>query len=482
MNKKSVILFFIILAVPLLLFGQAPRKVVPKISFDFIDADVRNVLRVLTEVSGKNIVVGDDVKGKITMKLENVSWDAALNIVVKNNDLALTEDENIIRITTLKRHLEVKERERKERQDFLKEKQDQLTQGEELVTETIFLNYTTAVDVEKVIRGASGPGAPAGAAQPQQAVQRGFLSQFGTVTAVAWSNALIVKDTKDNVANIRKMIREHDFAPAQVQIEARIVQANTDFARELGVQWGARYASRVKGETVELSGAKNAGAVSSSTSYTSPTGIVGLRDSIAQFPYNVNLPAAVGIGSGGTFGLFIGGIADSLQLDVQLSALENEGRGKIISNPKVVTSNNKPAIIKQGQQIPYQTVSTAGTQTEFKDAVLSLEVTPQVTKDNNVKLKIKATKDRPISIAGSAIPGIDKKESSTEVIIKDGETAVIGGIYEAEEAFSEAGLPGLRNVPILGWLFRKDTRSNSKSELLIFITPVIIKNVYKEEG
>ena len=147
-----------------------------------------------------------------------------------------------------------------------------------------------------------------------------------------------------------------------------------------------------------------------------------------------------------------------MQIDLQLSSLENEGKGKVISNPKVVTSDNKAAVIKQGQQIPYSSVSQSGTQTEFKDAVLSLEVTPQVTKDNNIRLKIKATKDRPIAIPGSPVPGIDKKESSTEVIVKDGDTAVIGGIYEMTEDEGEAGLPGLRNIPVLGWLFKKDTK------------------------
>jgi type IV pilus assembly protein PilQ len=479
MNKKTVIILFLVLMMPLLCFGQTAKRAVSKVSFDFIDADVRNVLRALTEVSGKNIVIADDVKGKITMKLENVSWDDALDIVVKNNDLAMMEEEGIVRITTLKRYLELKERDKKERQDFLKEKQEKLTQGEELVTETIFLNYTTAADVEKVIKAQ-----PAAAPAPgQQAVARGFLSPYGTVTTVAWSNALIVKDTRDNVTQIKQMIKDHDFAPAQVQIEARIVQANTNFSKELGVQWGAKYRwnSRSLGKEVEVSGAKNYGETSGATAFTSPTGQVGVRGT-ESFPYNVNLPAAVSAGSGGTFGIFIGSVTDSFALDVQLSALENDGKGKILSNPKVITSNNKAAIIKQGQQIPYQTVSQSGTQTEFKDAVLSLEVTPQVTKDNNIKLKIKATKDRPITIAGSAIPGIDKKESSTEVIVKDGETAVIGGIYEAEESFTEAGVPGLRNIPLLGWLFKKDTRINNKSELLIFITPVIIKNLYKEEG
>ncbi len=480
MHKKVILILFVVLLVPLIVSAQTGRKVVPKISFDFVDADVRNVLRVLTEVSGKNIVVGDDVKGKITMKVENISWDAALDIIIKNNELAVTEDDSIIRVTTLKRFLDLKERERKERLEFLKEKQEKLRQGEELVTETIFLNYTNAADVEKVIK-AQGAGAAPGPGK-EAIIQRGFLSEFGTVTTVGWSNALIVRDTRENVALIKKMIKEHDFAPPQVQIEARIVQATSDFSRELGIQWGARYRSRMRGEEVEITGAKNAGNSSGSTSWTAPTGQVGLRDNTAMFPYAVNLPAAVQTGSGGTLGIFIGSITDSVQLDLQLSALENDGKGKVISNPKVVTSDNKAALIKQGQQIPYASVSQSGTQTEFKDAVLSLEVTPQVTKDNNIRLKIKATKDRPIAIPGSPVPGIDKKESSTEVIVRDGETAVIGGIYEMTEDEGEAGLPGLRNIPVLGWLFKKDTKIKQKSELLIFITPLIIKNLYKEEG
>jgi type IV pilus assembly protein PilQ len=210
-----------------------------------------------------------------------------------------------------------------------------------------------------------------------------------------------------------------------------------------------------------------------------------MRNNTVQFPYNVNYQAApnlFGAGAAGGLGVYIGGLADTLQLDVQLSALEAEGKGKLISNPKVITSDNQPAKISQGQQIPYQTVSQDGTKIEFKDAVLSLEVTPHVTKDGNIRLKIKATKDRPIQIAGSPVPGIDKKEAVSEVIIKDGETAVVGGIYEVEESNSDTGLPGLRKIPLLGWLFRSESKSQTKRELLIFITPSVLKNPYKTEG
>ncbi len=466
---------------PIICSGQPIIKKPQKMSFDFVDADVRNVLRSLAEVMGKNIIIGDDVKElkdkTITMKLDNVSMEEALDVIVKNKDLAKYEEGNVIRIVTLKKSLEEKKRDADDRAAVQRERLERLKQGEEFLTETIFLNYTTAADAVKVIRG-EVTGTATGATMAQQ---KGLLSEYGTVTPVAWSNAIIVKDTKENVELIKRMIKEHDFPPPQVQIEARIVQANSDFSKELGVQWGASYSSDIGHKKLELGASKSYGASSGATSYTSPTGQTGVRmDSSgnrADFPYNVNLPAAVTAGSGGTFGIFIGSVFDTFKLDLQLSALESSGKGRIISNPKIITSDNKPAIIKQGQQIPYQTVSQQGTQTELKDAVLSLEVTPQVTKDNNIKLKIKATKDRPLAAVAAGIP-IDKKEASTELIVKDGETAVLGGIYEIEDGNSESGVPFFSKIPLLGWLFKKETRTDKKTELLIFVTPKIIKNLY----
>ncbi len=483
MKKIILTISLLILFCPVICFGQTFTKKPIKMSFDFVDADVRNVLKGLADVMGKNIIIGDDVKElkdkTITMKLDNVSMEEALEVIVKTKDLAKYEEGNVIRIVTLKKSLEEKKREAEERAAIQRERLERLKQGEEFVTETIFLNYTTAADAVRVIRG-EVTGTATGATMAQQ---KGLLSEYGTVTPVAWSNAIIVKDTKENVELIKRMIKEHDFPPPQVQIEARIVQAYSNFSKELGVQWGASYSwisSELGNKQVEVGASKSYGASSGATSFTSPTGQTGVRmDSSgrADFPYNVNLPAAVTAGSGGTFGIFIGSVADSFKLDVQLSALETLGKGRIISNPKIITSDNKPAIIKQGQQIPYQTVSQQGTQTELKDAVLSLEVTPQVTKDNNIKLKIKATKDRPLAAVAAGIP-IDKKEASTELIVKDGETAVLGGIYEIEDEDSESGVPFFSKIPLLGWLFKKETRTDNKTELLIFVTPKIIKNLY----
>ncbi len=472
MYKRCVLVTFIMIIVPLLAFGQVLKAPTSRISFDFMDADIRNVLRVLSEVSKKNIVIAEDVKGKVTIKLENVTYDEALDVILLSNELARIEEGNVIRVVTAKKFYDERDRSRKERAEILKEKEAKQKLEDEFVTETIFLNYLDVAEVEKMLRG-----------DPARNI-RGLISPNGAVSTVKWTNALIIKDTKDSVQELIKRVKEHDIPPAQVQIEARIVQATKNFARDLGIQWGAQYRTKVGGSVTEISGLKNVlNGDSSNTTFISPTGNIGLRNGgLIQFPYNVNLPASPAVGNVAGLGIFIGGLQDSLRLDVQLSALEAQGKGKIISNPKVIASHNQVAKISQGTQIPYQTISQNYTQIEFKDAVLSLEVTPVVAKDGNIRLKIKATKDRPTVIAGSPVPGIDKKEATSDVLIRDGETVVLGGIYESEDEKNEQGLPGLKNIPLLGWLFRSNSVTNTKSELLIFITPTIIKNLYKAEG
>jgi type IV pilus assembly protein PilQ len=470
MYKRLALFVFILIIGPLLAFGQVLKPAISKISFDFMDADVRNVLRALSDVSKKNIVISEEVKGKVTIKLENVTYDEALDMILQGSDLARIEEGNVVRVVTAKKFYEERDRNRKDRVEVLKEKEAKQKLEDEFVTETLFLNYLDVAEVEKMLRG-----------DPTKNV-RGLLTANGAVSIVKWTNALIIKDSKENVQALIARVKEHDVPPAQVQIEARIVQATKNFSRDLGIQWGARYRTTVGGSPTELTGLRSVLGDSSATTYLSPTGNLGMRDSTVQFPYNVNLPATPLVGAAGGLGIFVGGLQDSLRLDVQLSALEAEGKAKIISNPKVITSHNQTAKISQGQQIPYQTISQNYTQIEFKDAVLSLEVTPVVAKDGNIRLKIKATKDRPTVIAGSPVPGIDKKEATSDVLIKDGETVVLGGIYESEDDSGETGLPGLRNIPLLGWLFRSRSVTNTKSELLIFITPTIIKNLYKAEG
>jgi type IV pilus assembly protein PilQ len=468
MSKKIMILSLLfLLVIPLLCFSQTAKKTTPKLSFDYIDADVRNVIRSLSEVSGKNVIISEAVKGKITMKLEDVYWDEALDIIISTSNLKKIEADNIIRVVTVKEFDDERKGKETERDAFRKERLERQRLGEEFVTETIYVNYINPTDVEKMLRS-TGTVAVAGGA-------RGFMSEFGTITQVPWNNALIIRDTRENVANIVKIVKEQDKKPTQIQIDCKIVQATSNFSKELGIQWGASYSgtsSLLGNKQVELTGARTGSGTEASGSRGTTT-----------IPYSVNLPAAIGAGSGGVLGMFIGSAADSFMLDIQLSALEAEGRGRILSNPKVVTSDNKKAIIQQGKSIPYKTVSQTGTQTQFAEAVLGLEVTPTVTNDGYIKLEILAKKDQADFVNQSeGVPTIDKKQASTLLYIRDGETAVIGGIYERSENDGESGLPGLRNIPLLGWLFKKTTKSDSKTELLIFITPRILKDLYKDEG
>jgi type IV pilus assembly protein PilQ len=475
MSKKIMILSFLFLLIlPLLCFSQASKKTTPKVSFDYIDADVRNVIRSLSEVSGKNVVISEAVKGKVTMKLEDVYWDEALDIVTSTGGLKTVETDNIIRVLTQKEFDDERKSKDSERDQVRKERLEKQRTGEEFVTETIYLNYATPTDVEKMLR--AGSAGVAGSGGTGIGGGRGFLSEFGTITQVPWNNALIIKDTKENINSIVKIVQEHDRKPQQIQIDCKIVQATSNFSKEIGIQWGASYSgtsSALGNRTVEITGART-GAGTEAT---------GTRTGGATIPYSVNLPATIGAGSGGVLGMFIGSATDSFLLDVQLSALEAEGKGRIISNPKVITSDNKKAIIQQGKSIPYATVSQSGTQTQFAEAVLGLEVTPTVTNDGYIKLEILAKKDQAdFSNQSGGVPTIDKKQATTLLYIRDGETAVIGGIYEREESDSQNGLPGLQNIPLLGWLFKKTAKSDNKTELLIFITPRILKNLYKNEG
>ncbi|MBP1748242.1 MAG: secretin [Deltaproteobacteria bacterium] len=483
MTRKRVVLFFLLLLIiPLLCFGQSGRKASSKVSFDFMDADVRNVVRILAEVSSKNIIISDAVKGKITMKLDNVYWDEALDLVIETAGLRKIEADTVIRIVTGKEFEDETKRRLTERESFRKDRLERQKMGEEFITETIYLSYVSPADMEKMLKGGEASTA-AGQAK------KGFLSEYGQITQVQWNNALIVKDTKENVANMVRIIREHDKKPNQIQIDCKIVQAVTNFSRELGIQWGMASSQTSKAlgnKEVLISGGRYATTVSDTgTTVESTVDLLGFRPgSGSAIPYNVNLPAAVlGGGAGGTLGFFIGSAADSFQLDVQLSALEDEGKGRILSNPKVITTDNKKAIIQQGKSIPYKTYSQSGTQTQFAEAVLGLEVTPSVTKDGFIRLEILAKKDQADFVNTSeGVPTIDKKQASTLLYVKDGETAVIGGIYEREEGSSENGIPGLKNIPLLGWLFKKQATLDQRTELLIFITPRVIKNLYNNEG
>jgi type IV pilus assembly protein PilQ len=299
-----------------------------------------------------------------------------------------------------------------------------------------------------------------------------LASKFGKIDSDDRTNVLIIRDLPQNIEEVKALVARLDTATPQVLIEARIVEVDTSFQRELGIQWGGSYRA---GSTTrfgmtgaqDTAGASNPGApiVAATTdpfTAASPPG-----------NWAVNLPAAIGSGAGG--GIAFGILKDNLRLDLTLTALESSGNAKIVSSPKVVTVDNREATIEQGTQIPYATVSASGTNTQFVDATLRLKVTPHITPDGRVSMKVEAQNDSPGEATPTGQLAINKKKATTEVLILDGETAVIGGILQIARTENQSGLPWLSKIPVLGYLFRKDTNTARNRELLIFITPKIIK-------
>ncbi len=399
-----------------------------KISLDFQDAEITSILRLLADVSVKNMVIAEDVKGKMTLKLLNVPWDQALDIVLKMNNLGKVEEESVIRIGTLGSLARQQEEEAKAKESMIK--------AEDLVTKVININYAKAQELSDTLKK--------------------NLSARGDITIDARTNSMIIKDVEKVIIKISELAKILDAPTPQVMIEARIVQAKPDFVRELGVQWGADLQAITGSNAIGIS--------------AGPAGDFGAPTT----DFGVNLPAAAPTGTlGFTFGRLVG---NPINLDLRLSASETKGMTKIISSPKITTLDNQEAKIEQGESIPFATTSQQGTQTTFVDANLTLAVTPHVTSDGSIIMKVKASKNAPGSTrTGAAGPSIDKKEAFTNVLIKDGETVVIGGIYENSKIETVKRVPYLSSIPILGWLFRNESISDSTTELLVFITPRIIK-------
>ncbi len=422
-----------------------------RISLDFKDADIQDILRLIAEVSNKNIIAGDDVHGKVTMKMTNVPWDQALDIILQTNNLGMVQVGNIIRIAPL-----ATLRKEQESQLEAKQKQEKL---EELVTRIIPVNYAKATDLAAQLKS--------------------LLTSRGSVSVDTRTNSIIIKDVPKVITESEKLVKALDLQTPEVLIEARIVEADTNFTRQLGVQWGTTFhASPAYGNPTGLSFPNTIGVGGGTIQQNSTSQPLPLSGGVGASGNNyiVNLPAAVGTGSGGALGFTFGNLTNSFLLDLQLSAMEQTGEGKIISSPKVTTLDNTQAKIQQGLSIPYQTVSQMGTQTQFIDAVLSLEVTPHITANGSIIMKIKAEKNAPDTsiLSASGVPSISKKEADTQVLVKNGETTVIGGIYQFNKSTTISGVPWFYKIPLIGWLFKNTTKTNSTTELLIFITPRIV--------
>jgi type IV pilus assembly protein PilQ len=425
---------------------ESRRKYVgQRISLDFKDADLANVFRIIAEVSNLNIITADDVKGRVSVRLINVPWDQALDIVLKSKGLGVSQDGNVLRIAPLT-SLRAED---KARLDSRKEV-EKLQASLEGVIETIPVNYGKASDLQGKIKD--------------------LLSEGGKTQIDDRTNMIIVRDLRKNVEDVKALVATLDTATPQVLIEARIVEVDTTFTRELGVQWGGSWHNRGSTQigitgVQDSVGAPNTGETLTNTTPFSP---------VTTPPnFAVNLPAAVGLGSGG--GISFGILRDNLRLDLSLSALESSGKGKVVSSPKVVTIDNKEAMIEQGTQIPYSTVSASGTNTQFVDATLSLKVTPHITPEGSIIMKLEAKNDSQGATGATGQPAINKKKATTEVLVRDGETAVIGGILQVSRTEDQSAVPWLSKIPVLGYFFKKNSNSSSNRELLIFITPKILK-------
>ncbi|MEE9543588.1 MAG: type IV pilus secretin PilQ, partial [Thermodesulfobacteriota bacterium] len=412
-----------------------------KIDLDMVDANITDVLRLLAEVSDLNIVASDDVKGKISLRLKKVPWDQAFDIILKAKGLGKSVEGNVVRVAP-----EGKIRQENEAKLAAIKAREKL---ESLSIKFVPINYAKASGLKDQVQG--------------------VLSSRGTVTSESRTNTLIIKDTKQGIDAATELITRLDTEIPQVLIEARIVEASTSFARDLGIQWGADY----QAGSVDAFGASTTSGQTPPATSTIPA--FATRHGAGE--YAVNLPASGTAGTLGALGFVLGKAgANPLILDLRLSAGESQGQLRTISRPRIVTMDNKEAKIEQGESIPFETTSASGTSTQFIDANLSLTVTPHITPDGSVLMKIKASRNSIGTFrSSSGEPSINKKETSTEVLVRDGETTVIGGIVVSDTSNTGKGIPYLKDIPILGWMFKNKSQVDTQTELLIFITPTILK-------
>ncbi|MDI6753600.1 MAG: type IV pilus secretin PilQ [Thermodesulfobacteriota bacterium] len=438
--------------------SQAAQYRGARLSLDFKDADLRDIFRLIADVSNLNIIYTDDVKGKITIRMVNVPWDQALDVILSTKNLIKIEEGNVLRITTMENVRKDREEKQKE-EDILIKSRESKEKLETLSTETIVVNYAKAADLQKLIREKDDKG-------------KGFLGPRGSVKADERTNTLILQDSRAQIEEIQNLVKKLDTPTPQVLIEARIVQAVTTFARSLGVQWGGSYNQTGVGWHWGLTGNNPAAAAGWGFNPATGTPLVTPSNFVVNFPASTaNTPVG---GMGISFGKLTGNLVN---LDLRIQLGETEGQTKVIARPKLATLTNQEAVIKQGEKIPYETTSQAGTQVQFIDAVLSLKVTPQVTPDGTIMMKVAVTRDARGSFRSpvNQVPSIDNREASTQVLVKEGETIVIGGIYESESAETQSGIPWLMKIPVLGWLFKNQEVISTKKELLIFITPTLMQ-------
>jgi len=397
-----------------------------KLSLNFQNIEVRSVLQLIADFTGLNIVASDTVNGAITLRLKNVPWDQALDIILRTRGLGKRQTGNVILVAP---NTEIAEREKQEL-----EAMKQIVDLAPVSTRFFQINYAKASDISTLLKSGE---------------KASILSARGQATVDQRTNTLMVLDTSEKLDEISSLIRKLDIPIRQVMIEARIVTASNDFSRSLGMN---------------------------ASIGPNPANTAGITTNGSNGSMNINLPVAAP-----TSGIGLAVLGSNYLVDLELSAMQTEGTGELVSNPRVITSNQKEAVIEQGVEIPYQESAGASgaTSISFKKAVLSLKVTPQITPDDRIVMDLEVSKDNVSSVVSGGVPAIDTRAISTQVLVNNGETVVLGGIYEQETVNTSDEVPGLASIPLLGLLFKRETKLNNKKELLIFVTPKILKDSLK---
>ena len=418
-----------------------------RLSLNFQDIEVRSVLQLIADFTGLNVVVSDTVRGSLTLRLKNVPWDQALDIILKTKGLGMRQTGNVMLVAPSE---EIAAREKLEL-----ESKKQIEELEPLYSEYIQVNYAKASDLAALLKSSDTT----------------LMSDRGMVTTDQRTNTLLVQDTAAKLVEVRQLVARLDIPVRQVLIESRIVIANNDFSKELGVKFGLN-------KQTEFNGGNNIVSVGGTRPGDPRTGGGGVVDPNFTNPESSadNLLVDLGVvGASSSIGMAIGKVG-SYMLNLELSAMEAEGQGEIISSPRVLTSNQKAAFIESGTEIPYQEATSSGaTSTSFQKAVLSLTVTPQITPDDRLIMDLQISKDSVGEFSVDGVPSIDTNEVSTQVLVDDGETLVLGGIYEQIKRNEIDRTPFFGELPLVDWMFKKTLSQDDRAELLIFVTPKIVK-------
>lgn len=431
---------------------ENPQFTGERVSLSFQSVDIRSLLQIIADVAGTNMVVSDSVSGEIAMRLQNVPWDQALDIILRTKGLGMRQQGTIMLVAPLE---ELALREKVEL-----ESQKQNAELAPLRSEIIQVNYAKAGDMVKLLKSGNSS----------------MLSARAAVTVDERTNTLIILETREKLGEIRQLISQLDIPVRQVLIESRIVIANDDYSKQLGARFGV---SGVNGSSTLLSTAGNSlsanqpvnNALSGQALAPDTSLIETETGGLSTRRFNVNLPAA----GGGAPGIALAILGANYLIDLELSALQTEGRAELISNPRVITANGKQANVEQGTEIGYREASSSGAATvAFKKAVLSLTVTPQITPDSRILMDLAVTNDTP-GVPFDNVPSINTRRLNTQVLVKSGETVVLGGVFEEAKTTSKSKVPLFGDIPLLGNLFKNDSKSDNRRELLIFVTPKMLQ-------